>query len=204
MSALLQLHLHSRLNTWLQLIGQRQLQDKTRGMQSLGFGTAYIRDLTVYLNEPRIIMITTHSALSIQYVRRSGVCSAGGHHVPLTGTHGPPSGCRPVLSSQLLWQHPHDMLDLRKRRDPVWRLLFLSNWLHRSVLWDAWVINLSISQIPQWIYPTIHHFGTQMCTFLLCVYCGIWDRSIVGFVNLVCCSSVKLTNIPRNHTNKKY
>ena len=30
LSALLQLHLHSRLNTWLQLIGQRQLQQETR------------------------------------------------------------------------------------------------------------------------------------------------------------------------------
>ena len=29
-STLLQLHLHSRLNTWLQWIGQRQLQDETR------------------------------------------------------------------------------------------------------------------------------------------------------------------------------
>ena len=30
--ALLRLHLHSRLNTWLQWIGQRQLQDETRNM----------------------------------------------------------------------------------------------------------------------------------------------------------------------------
>ena len=46
MSALLQLHLHSRLNTWLQQIAQRQLQDETRHI--LGFGASYIRDLTVY------------------------------------------------------------------------------------------------------------------------------------------------------------
>ena len=32
LSALLQLHLHSRLDTWLQWIGQRQLQDKTRNI----------------------------------------------------------------------------------------------------------------------------------------------------------------------------
>ena len=32
LSALLQLHLHSRLNTWLQLIGQMQLQDETRNI----------------------------------------------------------------------------------------------------------------------------------------------------------------------------
>ena len=31
--ALLQLHLHSRLNTWLQWIGQRQLQDETRNIK---------------------------------------------------------------------------------------------------------------------------------------------------------------------------
>ena len=30
LSALLQLHLHSQLNTWLQWIGERQLQDETR------------------------------------------------------------------------------------------------------------------------------------------------------------------------------
>ena len=29
---LLQLHLHSRLNTWLQYIAQRQLQDETRNI----------------------------------------------------------------------------------------------------------------------------------------------------------------------------
>ena len=32
LSALLQLHLHSRLNTWLHWIGQRQLQDGTRNI----------------------------------------------------------------------------------------------------------------------------------------------------------------------------
>ena len=43
-AALLQLHLHSRLNTWLQCIGQRQLQDKTRNI----FSAAYSRDFTVF------------------------------------------------------------------------------------------------------------------------------------------------------------
>ena len=42
LSALLQLHLHFWLNTWFQWIGQRQLQDKTRVIQVLGFGVAYI------------------------------------------------------------------------------------------------------------------------------------------------------------------
>ena len=46
-AALLQLHLHSRLNTWFQWIEQRQLQDKTRNIQVLGFGATYIRVLTV-------------------------------------------------------------------------------------------------------------------------------------------------------------
>ena len=45
-SALLQIHLHSPLNTWLQLIGQRQLQDETRNNEVLGFGAPYIRGLT--------------------------------------------------------------------------------------------------------------------------------------------------------------
>ena len=39
----------SRLNTWLQWIGQRQLQDETRNIEVLGFGEPYInsRDLMV-------------------------------------------------------------------------------------------------------------------------------------------------------------
>ena len=47
LSALLQLHLHSQLNTWLQWIGQRQLQDETRSIYVLGLGASYIRELTV-------------------------------------------------------------------------------------------------------------------------------------------------------------
>ena len=43
----LQLHLHSQLNTWLQWIGQRQLQDETRNIHVLGLGASYIRELTV-------------------------------------------------------------------------------------------------------------------------------------------------------------
>ena len=47
MSALLQLHLHSRLNTWLQCIGQSQLQDEARNIKLLGFGAPYIKRLTI-------------------------------------------------------------------------------------------------------------------------------------------------------------
>ena len=44
----LQLHLHSRLNTWLQWIGQRQLEDEMRNIEVLEVGVTYIRGLTVY------------------------------------------------------------------------------------------------------------------------------------------------------------
>ena len=47
LSALLQLHLDSRLNIWLQGIRQRQPQDSTRIFYVLRFGATYIRDLTV-------------------------------------------------------------------------------------------------------------------------------------------------------------
>ena len=47
LSALLQLHLHFWLNTWLQWIGQRKLQDQTRDIWILRFGASYIRDFTV-------------------------------------------------------------------------------------------------------------------------------------------------------------
>ena len=45
---LLQLHLHSPLNTWLHWIGQRQLQDKTRIIEVLGFDAPSIRGFTVF------------------------------------------------------------------------------------------------------------------------------------------------------------
>ena len=50
MSALLQLHLHSQLNTGLQWIGQRQLQDGTRNFYVWWLGASYIRELTLYQN----------------------------------------------------------------------------------------------------------------------------------------------------------
>ena len=55
LSALLQLHLHSRLNIWLQWIRQRQPQDNTRILWELGFSASYISDLTVCI----IFMIVT-------------------------------------------------------------------------------------------------------------------------------------------------
>ena len=51
LSALLRLHIHSKLNTWLQWIEQRPLQDKTKNNQVLGFGASYIGDLTVHRPE---------------------------------------------------------------------------------------------------------------------------------------------------------
>ena len=42
------IHLHSRLNIWLQYISQRQFQDEKRNIQVLGFGAAYIIYLKVY------------------------------------------------------------------------------------------------------------------------------------------------------------
>ena len=44
-SEILILHLHSRLNTWLQWIGQGQLQDETRHI--FLFAVAYIRGFAV-------------------------------------------------------------------------------------------------------------------------------------------------------------
>ena len=50
LSALLQIHPHSRLKSWLQRIGQRQLQYKTGYIYVWGYGAAYIWGLTVYLD----------------------------------------------------------------------------------------------------------------------------------------------------------
>ena len=42
-------HLLSRLYTWLQWIGQKQLQDQTRNIYCLGLGATFIRGLTVFI-----------------------------------------------------------------------------------------------------------------------------------------------------------
>ena len=56
LSALPQLHLHSQLNTWLQWIGQRQLQDETTNSYILELGAPYIRELTANLRVSRLIV----------------------------------------------------------------------------------------------------------------------------------------------------
>ena len=61
LSALLQLHLHSRHSTWLLWIGQRQLQDEARYNKVLGFGVSYIRDFTVLM--PCSVKRATQSCL---------------------------------------------------------------------------------------------------------------------------------------------
>ena len=44
-----QMYFHSRLDTWFQWIGQRQLQDETRHIYVLWFDASYIRCLAVYV-----------------------------------------------------------------------------------------------------------------------------------------------------------
>ena len=53
-SALLQLHLHSQINTWLQWSGQKQRQDETRNIMFLGLDASYIRELAVGFQKPAI------------------------------------------------------------------------------------------------------------------------------------------------------
>ena len=48
LSALLQLHLHSPFNTWLEWIWQRQLQDETRNIYVICFGVPDTSGLTVH------------------------------------------------------------------------------------------------------------------------------------------------------------
>ena len=50
LSVLVQLHLRSRLNTWLQWITQRRLQDETRNILVSGLGAPYIRDFMVCMD----------------------------------------------------------------------------------------------------------------------------------------------------------
>ena len=54
--ALLQLHLHSRLNTCLQTIGQKRLQEEVRIIQVWRFGVAYIRDFMVVIESATIYL----------------------------------------------------------------------------------------------------------------------------------------------------
>ena len=63
LSALLQLHLHSPLNTWLQYTAQRQLQCETRNICVFGFGAAYIRDFTVI--ELQVVPYVVHEVNTV-------------------------------------------------------------------------------------------------------------------------------------------
>ena len=47
LSALLQLHLHSQLNIWLQWIGKWPLQDEMSNIYVSGFGATYTGGFTV-------------------------------------------------------------------------------------------------------------------------------------------------------------
>ena len=67
LSALLQLHLYSQLSIRLHWIGQRQLQEETRNISVLGFGVAYIRNLTVVCTGEGNGMLSTHCGLVKPY-----------------------------------------------------------------------------------------------------------------------------------------
>ena len=56
LSALLQIHLHYLLNTWLKRIRQRQLQDKMRNIWVLEFGATYIWDFTVHVSLIHVVI----------------------------------------------------------------------------------------------------------------------------------------------------
>ena len=78
MLVLLQLHLHSWLNTWLHWIGQRQLQDQTRNIKILGFGAFYIRGLTVFT----FLLLSFHSLLKLGHISIYSECR---YNAALTG-----------------------------------------------------------------------------------------------------------------------
>ena len=68
MSALLKLHLHSQLNTWLQWIEQRQLQDETRNTYVRGLGAFYIREWTVC----PYFLVVDHNCSQLQSLLSAG------------------------------------------------------------------------------------------------------------------------------------
>ena len=57
LSALLLLHLHSGLNTWLQWNGHTQLHDKTRNISLWRFAAPYITYFTVFANGNYLVYI---------------------------------------------------------------------------------------------------------------------------------------------------
>ena len=107
MSALLQLHLHFQLNTWLQSIGQRQLQNETRNIYVLGLGALILENWRYmfscvswsatnhYLNQWGIPLIRpmrkTNDMSFIYFVFRTKILICkyrqhnGAHFVPASG-----------------------------------------------------------------------------------------------------------------------
>ena len=78
LSALLHLHLNSRLNTWLQWIKRRQQQDETtRNISVYGFGAFYIRGLAVdffgWLVSDRITQIKSTAKPLTQGNHKNGI-----------------------------------------------------------------------------------------------------------------------------------
>ena len=72
LSALLQLHLHSLLNVWVQWIVQKQVQYETRNIKVLQFGATYIRNLTV--DFPKVDNMVSHYN---HVTSAGGVCTSG-------------------------------------------------------------------------------------------------------------------------------
>ena len=68
LSALLQLHLHSGLNTWLQWIGQRELQNERRNIWVWGFRAPYVRDLMVTVKQCKL------EVSDVSYIQEVNLC----------------------------------------------------------------------------------------------------------------------------------
>ena len=81
LSAPLQLHLYSLLNTWFQWIRQRQLQDDTRNIQDVKLGATYIGGLGVFF----------YSSWSIQYVTVTTLPLAVDEEYFFNGSNGLPT-----------------------------------------------------------------------------------------------------------------
>ena len=59
-------NLHSWFNIWLQLIGQRQLQQNTRIIWVLGFGAPYIREFMVIMQPQEMLSLSTLRSIPSQ------------------------------------------------------------------------------------------------------------------------------------------
>ena len=84
-----ELHLHSRLDTWLHWIGQRQPQDEMRVIDILLFGAIYIRDLRYLL-----FILSKLRTWSINCIRINFVMSLHWRHNDHDGvSNHQPHGC---------------------------------------------------------------------------------------------------------------